>query len=605
MALVTSEDPRMRRWVSQSATPGTTPKPIVTSTFAGTGQRDLTFGVGYDQAVMATYTITIASGTTFNWSKTGGSGSESASGVTITGSAQTLGNDALTVTFGHTSGYTTSDVFTVICLPTALEWLDATDGLMYVTWSNGTTVAIAPTGGVTSITGTANQVITSGATGAVTLSLPQSIATTSNVTFGTLVLGGTVNGSISLKNSSNVEKFSVDSSGNASSAAEVSAATVVANNGGRLLNGGLALKTDQILLFATNTSDTSVSGIIGSGFNDSGIARTGTNELSITDGSSGNGNLIVRGLAKVSSTSAHGTVSKLLVNNYTTVDNAANAIFSASATTAKALVLQGIASQSANIFEVQASNGTVRNAFDSGGSIIGNNSNSEFAAYAASVAGNNLLAFKVATSWTDSANGQIFRFGASGSTGNVIFTTGSTTGSSFTRFGISTNHLVISDEGAHASVTAPASTVLAEFRARSGSSNTTGIRAINSNIDIVTANGASTVYGIATELITLNTGSTTTDSSANLLPIGAIIDFVSARITTAITTAANWSVGDASSATRFINANTTLAAGTTEVAISNTAQTTAAQVRITTDVNPGAGAIRISVHYHQAVAATS
>ena len=38
-------------------------------------------------------------------------------------------------------------------------------------------------GGVTSITGTANQVIASSPTGAVTLSLPQSIATTSNVTF--------------------------------------------------------------------------------------------------------------------------------------------------------------------------------------------------------------------------------------------------------------------------------------------------------------------------------------------------------------------------------------------------------------------------------------
>ena len=39
--------------------------------------------------------------------------------------------------------------------------------------------------GVTSITGTANQVIASSPTGAVTLSLPQDIATTSNVTFGT------------------------------------------------------------------------------------------------------------------------------------------------------------------------------------------------------------------------------------------------------------------------------------------------------------------------------------------------------------------------------------------------------------------------------------
>ena len=44
-------------------------------------------------------------------------------------------------------------------------------------------------GGVTSITGTANQVIASAATGAVTLSLPQSIATTSTPTFSTLSIG--------------------------------------------------------------------------------------------------------------------------------------------------------------------------------------------------------------------------------------------------------------------------------------------------------------------------------------------------------------------------------------------------------------------------------
>lgn len=43
-------------------------------------------------------------------------------------------------------------------------------------------------GGVTSVTGTANQVIASASTGAVTLSLPQDISTTSNPTFGTLGL---------------------------------------------------------------------------------------------------------------------------------------------------------------------------------------------------------------------------------------------------------------------------------------------------------------------------------------------------------------------------------------------------------------------------------
>ncbi|MCX7997213.1 MAG: tail fiber domain-containing protein [Patescibacteria group bacterium] len=51
-------------------------------------------------------------------------------------------------------------------------------------------ITIANTG-VTSITGTSNQVSASGSTGAITLSLPQSIATTSNVQFGSLALGTT------------------------------------------------------------------------------------------------------------------------------------------------------------------------------------------------------------------------------------------------------------------------------------------------------------------------------------------------------------------------------------------------------------------------------
>jgi hypothetical protein len=48
--------------------------------------------------------------------------------------------------------------------------------------------------GVTSITGTANQVVASAADGPVTLSLPQSIATTSTPTFGALTVNGVITG---------------------------------------------------------------------------------------------------------------------------------------------------------------------------------------------------------------------------------------------------------------------------------------------------------------------------------------------------------------------------------------------------------------------------
>ena len=57
--------------------------------------------------------------------------------------------------------------------------------------TDANTITITNTG-VTSITGTANQVITSSSTGAVTLSLPQDIATTSSPTFQNMLLNGSL-----------------------------------------------------------------------------------------------------------------------------------------------------------------------------------------------------------------------------------------------------------------------------------------------------------------------------------------------------------------------------------------------------------------------------
>lgn len=116
--------------------------------------------------------------------------------------------------------------------------------------------------------------------------------------------------------------------------------------------------------------------------------------------------------------------------------------------------------------------------------------------------------------------------------------------------------------------------------------------------------------GTATEEITLATGATTTDSTAFLLPADAYIEFVTYRVTTTITTAANYSIGDATTPARFVSASTGLAAGSTGVgtlhlnpAVADAAgprQPSAAKIRITTNVNPGAGKIRIQVFYRTA-----
>ena len=131
-----------------------------------------------------------------------------------------------------------------------------------------------------------------------------------------------------------------------------------------------------------------------------------------------------------------------------------------------------------------------------------------------------------------------------------------------------------------------------------------------------TTNGADWIRGSASELLTLSTAGTTTDTTANLLPANAIIEAVVARVTTTITTATSWQLGDPTTAGRFTNANSTMTAGTTDIGLKHQqgsvatdaagpVQTAAAKVRVTTVGTPGAGAIRITVFYRQFVAPTS
>lgn len=112
------------------------------------------------------------------------------------------------------------------------------------------------------------------------------------------------------------------------------------------------------------------------------------------------------------------------------------------------------------------------------------------------------------------------------------------------------------------------------------------------------------------ELMTLSTSGATTDSSANLLPVGSLLLGVVARVTTTITTATDWKLGDATTAARFCPAQSgaQLTAGATIVgldhlsgAVSTLAtgpsQAAAAKLRITTTGTPGAGVIRVTVFF--------
>lgn len=134
--------------------------------------------------------------------------------------------------------------------------------------------------------------------------------------------------------------------------------------------------------------------------------------------------------------------------------------------------------------------------------------------------------------------------------------------------------------------------------------------------NITTANGASMTWNVGSESITLSTSGATTDSTADLLPANSIIDSVVCRVTTTVTTATDWSLGDATTAARFAAANSTMTAGATSIGlvhmfgnVSTTAagpsQAAAAKLRITTTGTPGAGVIRCTVFSRVFVAPTS
>lgn len=122
-------------------------------------------------------------------------------------------------------------------------------------------------------------------------------------------------------------------------------------------------------------------------------------------------------------------------------------------------------------------------------------------------------------------------------------------------------------------------------------------------------------WGSVSENLTLSTGGTTTDTAANLLPADSYIESVTGRVTTTITTATDWKLGDASTAGRFCAAQSgaQLTAGATVVGLvhcdvtgaGGPRQTAAAKVRVTTTGTPGAGAIRITSYYRTFVAPTS
>lgn len=124
----------------------------------------------------------------------------------------------------------------------------------------------------------------------------------------------------------------------------------------------------------------------------------------------------------------------------------------------------------------------------------------------------------------------------------------------------------------------------------------------------VGANGQATSLASASALVATTSGATVT--ATGLIPAGCFLVGVCVRVTTAITGATSFDVGDGSDADRWGN-NIAVAAGTTTTIADYTAAgygqfTTANDVVLTaTGSDFTAGAVRITAYYLSLVAPTS
>lgn len=130
---------------------------------------------------------------------------------------------------------------------------------------------------------------------------------------------------------------------------------------------------------------------------------------------------------------------------------------------------------------------------------------------------------------------------------------------------------------------------------------------------IETPNGARALRGQVSEEFDVDTGAAFTVPSVIQMPANSYITAVVLRIITTIGTAANFTLGDAIDASRFLSTSTSITAGNTVVGMEHRDQTgtsgpiqaTALSPRITFNATPSAGRVRMTIFYEQYVAPTS
>lgn len=281
-------------------------------------------------------------------------------------------------------------------------------------------------------------------------------------------------------------------------------------------------------------------------------------------------------------TTTFGTASRFQLNAPTTAVNDSVAVIATGATGNKGLVVQGAAGQTANLQEWQNSSGTAR-------------------AYIAPNAAGFVIDGTVtvgATAWVNfNGRSQIF----SPADGQIRLANAADSAFDRLILGVASSSFpAIKRSGSGVQI-------------RLGDDTDYSALTVGS-IAAATATGSTATVASVTENISL-TG-TTTDSAADLLPANSLILAVVTRVTTTITGASAWELGDAGLSSRFLSATTALTAGSTVIGLNHqqgsvstdaagAVQSSSAKLRITTTGVPTGGSIRVTVYYLQLVPPTS
>ena len=137
-----------------------------------------------------------------------------------------------------------------------------------------------------------------------------------------------------------------------------------------------------------------------------------------------------------------------------------------------------------------------------------------------------------------------------------------------------------------------------------GNTSTTQSRIYGGDAFNTGANGQSNVFGQATVLLSAFTGATRTATA--LIPANCIVIGVSCRVTTAITGATSFDIGDGTTANLFASAVPVALGSTSNLVIAPKVYATATNVVCTANGSTfTAGAVRLTVHYMRIVAPTS